>query len=124
MNRHHMGLVQPGCSASLPPEPLLKNLVVDQVRGQHFQSNDSVDGGVVRTPDFAHAAAAQHFYQPIATKRRALHMSPSRISVSGHNNPRCRLAMGRLYVKDPALCGAGSFWWGISSTTSRARGGR
>ena len=67
-------VVQPGSGVRLPAEPLGEAGVLGQVRRKHLDRHDSVGRGVVGAPYFADAAAAQQLHQPVAPKRRPLHL--------------------------------------------------
>jgi len=75
IDRHHMRLVELCGGVGLPAEPLLKDRIIGEIRGQHLQCHDPVDRGVICAPDFAHAAATQQLHQPVAAERRPVHLS-------------------------------------------------
>lgn len=59
VNRYDVRAVQSGGRVGFATEPLLKHFVSGGVGGQNFDRDDSVEDGVVGSPDFAHAATAQ-----------------------------------------------------------------
>ena len=69
------GSSSPAAPLGLPAEPLLKGLIVGEIRWQHLERNDTVNGGVEGPPHVAHAAAAQQLDKAMASERRAVHIS-------------------------------------------------
>jgi hypothetical protein len=65
-------IVQAGGRVGFPAESPLKVLVLGQMRGQKFKSDDPVSVGVVGPPHLTHAAAPQQLHQAVATEGRSL----------------------------------------------------
>lgn len=68
-----MGFIKASCCPGLPPEPLLEDLIVGEIRGKDLQGNHAVDSSVVDTPYLTHSAPAQQLHQAVAPKRRPVH---------------------------------------------------
>src|ERR1700744_1239697 len=50
VNRNDVWLVESGCCPGLPPEPLLEDVVVREMRGQKLQGDHAVSAGVMGAP--------------------------------------------------------------------------
>ena len=73
IDRHYVRLVEPGSVLGLPAEPFPKDPSSAKFAWHQLQRHHPVDGGVIRAPHLAHAAAAQQLDQAITPERGALH---------------------------------------------------
>ena len=97
VDRHHVGVVEPGGRQRFPTEPLLECRVIGQVCGQHFHRNDTLGLGVVGTPHLAHTAAAQQLDELVAAECRTLHSAPLSESLGGYSAKNIRAAPAGMH---------------------------